>query len=59
MNQDQVFSLVRTALTASGSVLATFGVVVSGSQWETIVGGVMAIISLVWSQIHHSSAPAA
>ena len=55
MNNDQIQSLIRSALMAAGSVAVTKGLV-DQSTLVTIVGGLMALGSVVWSQVFHKTA---
>ncbi len=56
MNYDQITSLIRSVLLSAGTLLAANGIAVSGTQWEAIVGGLMAVGAVVWSQVFHRSA---
>jgi hypothetical protein len=53
MNSNQVLSLVRSILLGAGATLVTKGVV-DQTGLEQIVGGLLALASVVWSQFHHS-----
>lgn len=52
MNKDQTLGQIRAALTAAGTVLATWGIN-DGNAWAPIVGVVVAAISLTWGLLHH------
>ena len=52
MNKDQTLGQIRAALTAAGTVLATWGIN-DGNSWAPIVGVVVAAISLTWGLLHH------
>ncbi len=56
MNYDQITSLIRSVLLSAGTLLAANGIAVTGTQWEAIVGGLMAVGAVVWSQFFHRSA---
>jgi hypothetical protein len=56
MNSDQVKSLIRSVLLASGTMLTEYGIVISQDQWTAIVGGIMALGAVIWSQWFHKSA---
>lgn len=58
MNSDQIQSLIRSVLLSSGTLLTAHGIAVSADQWTAIVGGIMAVAALVWSQWFHKT-PAA
>lgn len=53
MNQNQVLSLVRSILLGLGASLVASGKLTDGSLQE-IVGGILALGSVVWSQLHHN-----
>lgn len=52
MKKNQLLGQIRTALTALGTMLATWGVN-DGNQWAPIIGLVIAIISATWGILHH------
>lgn len=58
MNKDQTLGQIRAALTAAGTVLATWGIN-DGNAWAPTVGVIVAAISLTWGWAHHkdSSTP--
>ena len=58
MNQNQVLSLVRSVLLGLGASLVASGKLTDGSLQE-IVGGLLAVASVVWSQLQHKSTPPA
>lgn len=49
----QFTSAVRGLLMAIGSILVTRGIVKDDSLIEPIVGGLLSIGSLIWSQCYH------
>ena len=53
MNSDQIKSLVRSILLGLGASLVATGKVSDGDL-QSIVGGLLALGSLLWSQFHHS-----
>jgi hypothetical protein len=57
LNQDQVASAVRWALSTGGAFLVTKGYL-NDDLVTWLVGGVGPIVALVWSMIYHSK-PAA
>lgn len=56
MNKDQVMSLARALFLTGGTVLVQKGLADNGNM-EAVVGGLCALISLVWSWITHKSDP--
>ena len=54
MNKEQTLGQIRAALTALGTVLATWGVN-DGNQWAPAVGIIVALISVTWGLLHHRS----
>jgi hypothetical protein len=58
MNSDQIKSLVRSVLLGLGASLVASGKLTDGSLQE-IVGGILALGSVIWSQIHHKNNPTA
>ena len=56
MNQQQIASLVRAALLASGTVLVKKGIT-DETTWTTVVGFLVGLIPLVWSWFHHNTPP--
>lgn len=57
MNWDVVASFVRQLLTMAGAYAVTKGYV-DGSNMEAIIGGVLAVGSVIWSYTHHKDTPA-
>ena len=55
MNSDQIMSLARSVLMAAGSLAVGKGLL-DQSTLVTIVGGVLALGSVVWSQFTHKAA---
>lgn len=53
---DQVGSILRTVLKAGGAVLVTKGWT-DQAGLELAIGGVVAIIGIVWSAVHHKNNP--
>lgn len=53
MTQDAVMALARSVLISFGSILAANGYIDSG-QAEAIIGGLVVIVGIAWSQWHHS-----
>jgi len=58
MNINQIQSFVRSILLGLGASLVASGKLTDGSLQE-IVGGVIALGSVLWSQFHHSQNPPA
>ena len=54
MNSDQISSLVRALMQIGGTALAAHGVILPDAQCQSIVGGVIAIVGVVWSQVFHA-----
>lgn len=54
MNSDQVMSLVRAVLLGLGTPLIASGVIGTTDQWTAIVGGLMAVGAIIWSQLFHA-----
>lgn len=48
----QLASVTRTVLKLAGAALVTRGVIDEGSV-EPIIGGLLAVIGIVWSHIEH------
>jgi hypothetical protein len=55
MNPDQIKSLIRGILLSLGTGLVASGKLTDGSLQE-IVGGILAVASVLWSQLHHKEA---
>jgi len=58
MNQEQLTSLVRTAIKSVGAALIAHGATKT-AQWlntEDVIGAVILIAGLVWSHFHHADA---
>jgi hypothetical protein len=51
MNKDMILGVVRHILTAVGGALASQGVM-SADDTNAIVGGVVALVGLVWSMLN-------
>lgn len=51
-NQDQTLSIVRAVLLATGTILATLGVM-ANQVWEPISGVILALVPVAWSMIIH------
>jgi hypothetical protein len=49
VNKQTIEVIVRALLQASAGALATRGIVIENSSAEAVIGGVLAIISIVWS----------
>ena len=56
MNQNQITSLVRSILLGVGASLVASGKLTDASLQE-IVGGILALAAVVWSQLHHAENP--
>jgi len=52
MNREQTLGQIRAALTALGTVLATWGIS-DGHQWAPAAGIIVALISVTWGLLHH------
>lgn len=57
MNLDQLLSIIRAALNILGGTLVAKGVTDS-TQWEAIVGGVLALAAVIWGVVKHKTQPA-
>ena len=57
MNSNQIQSLIRSVLLAAGAGLVASGKLTDASLQE-IVGGLLALGSVVWSQYFHKTPPA-
>lgn len=54
MNMDQILSLIRNILLGAGTLITAHGVqVFDTAQWESVVGGLIVLASVAWSQITH------
>ena len=49
MNKETVSVIVRALLQASAGALAARGVALENSHVEAIIGGVIALVTVVWS----------
>jgi len=49
MNKQTIEVVVRALLQAVAGALATRGIAVEGSQTEAIIGGIIALGTVVWS----------
>lgn len=56
MNINQIAALVRSLLLAVGAVLVTHGKLTDG-QLQEIVGAVIALSVVLWSQFYHKTNP--
>jgi hypothetical protein len=50
LNKEQILSIVRQILTATGAILVTAGVLQDGVYYE-LVGTIMTLISGIWSVV--------
>jgi hypothetical protein len=57
MNQDQIINAIQTIMKIGGSLLIARGTV-TGSQWQDIVGGVLALWGIYASHQSNASTPA-
>jgi hypothetical protein len=55
LNKEQILSIVRKVLTATGAILITAGVMKEGMTSE-ILGTIMTLISAVWSIVDKTDA---
>lgn len=55
LNKEQILSIIRQALTATGAILITAGVMKEGMTTE-ILGTIMTLISAVWSIVDKTDA---
>ena len=55
LNKEQILSIVRQVLTATGAILITAGVMKEGMTTE-ILGTIMTLISAVWSIVDKTDA---
>lgn len=58
MNPNQIQSFVRSVLLGLGAALVAKGTL-SDSQLQEIIGGVLSLASVLWSQFHHKDTPSA
>lgn len=52
MNKNTLFPIIRTILSAAGAYIVgvnLFGHAIDQSLWQIIVGGIMALASIIWS----------
>ena len=49
MNKQTIEVIVRALLQAGAGALATRGIALENSQTEAVIGGVLAIITIIWS----------
>ena len=54
MNQDQFMSIVRTFITAIGSVIAVYAGTQTQALWGVISGALIAVAPIAWSMYVHS-----
>lgn len=50
MNKDVILGLVRHALTIAGGAAVANGTV-SGTEYEQAIGGIVALIGVIWSVV--------
>jgi hypothetical protein len=55
LNKEQILSIIRQVLTATGAILITAGVMKEGMTSE-ILGTIMTLISAVWSIVDKTDA---
>jgi hypothetical protein len=55
LNKEQILSIVRQILTATGAILVTIGLIQDGLYYE-LVGTVMTLISGIWSVVDKTDA---
>jgi hypothetical protein len=55
LNKEQILSIIRQVLTATGAILVTTGVMQDGIYTE-LLGTVMALISGIWSVVDKTDA---
>lgn len=57
MNQDQVFSLLRTVLQIAGTAIVAHGTLgINGAMWEQLSGGILMLAPVIWSMWVHTDA---
>lgn len=49
MNKQTIEVIVRALLQAGAGALATRGIALENSQTEAVIGGVLALITIIWS----------
>jgi hypothetical protein len=49
MNKQTIEVIVRALLQAGAGALAARGIALENSQTEAVIGGVLAIITIIWS----------
>jgi len=49
MNKQTIEVIVRALLQAGAGALTTRGIALENSQTEAVIGGVLAIITIIWS----------
>jgi len=57
MNIDTIQTIVRSVLKVGGGALVANGVA-EAADWEAVVGGVVALIGIIWGVYHRKSKPA-
>ena len=55
LNKEQILSIVRQVLTATGAILITTGLINDGVYYE-LIGTIMTLISGIWSVIDKTDA---
>jgi hypothetical protein len=49
MNKDTVSVIVRALLQASAGALAARGIAIENSHVEAVIGGILALVTVIWS----------
>lgn len=49
MNKQTIEVIVRALLQAGAGALAARGVIIENSATEAVIGGILAVISIIWS----------
>jgi len=49
MNKQNIEVIIRALLQAGAGALAARGIALENSQTEAVIGGVLAIITIIWS----------
>lgn len=56
MNQDQILSILRSVLKIGGGALVAHGITDDATA-QAIMGGVLAVVGLVWAHFTHKTTP--
>lgn len=59
MNKQTIEVIIRALLQAGAGALAARGIALENSQTEAVIGGVLAIVTIIWSLKSKAAAAAA